>query len=408
MTISVLDTKELHEGDGVTVAFPFNFKVDTVEDVIVLLTSITGVETLLTQGEDEDYTVVLNTNQNSNPGGTVTLAAAPGVQVPLVIMRGVDFIRVATFTNSVPPHVIESELDRLTMYAQQLKEKLDRSLHLSAATQEIADSNYRNVQARAGKIAGWNGTGQAALYGFEAGSIVGPAGPLAGSRVEYSAPAIVIRESNLLWTHDEVTVTFIWTADGVTVEERELVITVDTDTAQFDDPGLTEPGDEFTTTLGAAGQLLIITSEFNDQREYAQLAISTMPTDEYPTDTFTPAWGTGEFTADPTGDVTYAERVGTVSLFLEAALVAESATGALTWDAATLPAALRPSAARTVECTLQYDDTLEAVGQATFLPDGSAVFGVHEVDGAQIALDGAFQTGEDKGLPASWSAVYSI
>lgn len=407
MTIAVFDTKEAHLGDGTTTVFSFTFKVDTAADVLVFLASITGEETILTV--DEDYTVTLNVNQNSNPGGTITMSAAPGVGIRLVIMRGADFVRATPFTSSVPPNVIETELDRLTMYAQQLREKLDRSLHVSAATQDVADSNYRNVQARAGKIAGWDDTGQAALYGFEQGSIVGPPGPLAASRVEYSAPAIIVRESNLQWTHDTVTVTFIWTVDGVTVEERSLVITVDTDTAQFNDPDLNEPGDEFTTVLGAAGQLLSITSEYNGQREYAQLAISTMPTDEYPTDTFTPSWGTGEFnTSDPSGDVTYAERVGTVSLFLEAALVAVSDSAAMTWDAGSIPEAIRPAAARTVECVLQYDDTTEVKGQMTINPDGSAVFGVHEVSGSQIVLDGGFQIGEDKGLPATWSVVYSL
>jgi hypothetical protein len=36
------------------------------------------------------------------------------------------------------------------------------------------------------------------------------------------------------------------------------------------------------------------------------------------------------------------------------------------------------------------------------------VFTVQEVDGTQIVLDGAFQEGEDKGLPATWNVVYSL
>lgn len=408
MTINVLDTKEVFSGDGATRSFAFGFKVSTESDLVVFLTSSDGVETVLEL--DTDYTVTLNLNQNSNPGGTVTLEAAPGVGVPLVIMRGVEFARGTEFTNSVPPHIIEDELDRVTMYAQQLGEKLDRSLHVSAAQQEVPDLSYGNAATRAGKLAGFNRVGNAALFEVTAdgGSIVGPRGEMSASRVTYSAPAIFRREANLAWSHEEVTVTFIWTVDGLEVKSRSVVVRIDPDTAEFIDPGLAEPGDDFTSQL-VGTQLLRLTSEYDGVREYAQLAIVTMPADVYPTDTFTPTWGTGEFdTADPEGDVTYTLRSGVVTLTVEAALTAVSASAAMTWDAATLPADIRPAAARTVECLLQYDDATEAMGVVTLNPDGSAVFAMQEISGSQVAVAGAFQTGEAKGLPASWNVVYSL
>ena len=138
---SVEDTKETFLCNGTQTVFSFGFAVNTANELLVLLTSLSGVETIMQL--DIDYTVVLNTNQSTSPGGTVTFTEAPEAGVPLLVMRNMDFVRTAQFTSSVPPGVIEGELDRLTMYAQQLREKQNRSLHVSAATQ-----TSRPVQGR--------------------------------------------------------------------------------------------------------------------------------------------------------------------------------------------------------------------------------------------------------------------
>lgn len=407
MTISALDTKESYNGDGVTVAFDFDFKVDTTADLLVFTTALDGVETLLVL--DEDYTVVLHENQNSNPGGTVTLSAAPGAGIPIVIMRGVDFARSAAFTGSVPPHVIESELDRLTMYAQQLREILERSLHVSAAFQVPPNVNLQNNVARAGKVVGFNDEGQAALYSVTGSSLVGPAGAMHAARVEFSAPAIFRQAADGTWSHAATTLTFIWAIDGVEAESRQLEVTIDTNTGEFNDPDLTEPGDDFTSEL-VGTQLLNLTSTYDGQRVYAQLAIAELPADDaFTSASFTPAWGSGEFTGgDPSGTVVYSVRSGSVSMYVEAARTATSDDGAMTWDAGSIPSAARPSAARTVECVLQYDDSTLVRGQVVIGSDGSATFSPHAVASALVTLGGTFQSGEAKGLPAGWSALYPL
>jgi hypothetical protein len=409
MTITVLDTKELFTGNGVLTTYSFGFKIDTTAELLVALVAVDGTETPLTL--DVDYTVVLNVSQNTNPGGVVTFTVAPGVGVPFVVMRNVEFARGTEFTNSVPPHVIESELDRLTMYAQQLKEKLDRSLHVSAVQATPPDLNYKNVAARQSGLAGFDDYGQAAVYTFSGGSIVGPNGPVLASRVELDAPAVFRQASNGDWSHEAVNLDFIWTVNGTLVDEtRELEVTIDPDTGLFIDPALTEPGDDFTTTLDPSGQLLQVAATHNGQREYVQLAIITLPSDEaFVTDEFAPAWGSGEFTGgDPVGSIVYADRSGVVSLFIEAALTGVSDSAALTWDAGTIPAAIRPAQPRSVQCTLQADDTTEAQGQVLIGTDGSAVFTLLEGDAATVGVAGEFQTGEDKGLPEHWNVTYPL
>jgi len=61
-------------GNGTASAFPFTFKVFAATDLdVIKLTVSTGTESTLVL--TTDYTVSLNGDQNSNPGGTVTLTA---------------------------------------------------------------------------------------------------------------------------------------------------------------------------------------------------------------------------------------------------------------------------------------------------------------------------------------------
>lgn len=401
MTINAEDTKEVLVGDGVNTALPFNFKVDVPEDLYVFTTSYEGVDTPLVL--DVDYTVVLNANQNTNPGGTVNTTQPVPKGVPITIMRGMEFVRLNHFTDSVPPHIIEAELDRLTMYALQLKEKLDRSLHVSAATQTFADVNLRNVQARRGKIIAFDDEGNAQLLEIKGEGVPGPQGISRVSRVEVSAPAVFRQASNGDWSHTSVEVSFIWSANGVEELVRTIEVTIDPDTGLFNAP---TPVDGITVS-GAGTRLLKLSSAYNSIEDFIQLATITMADPIYETGDFTPAWGTGEFASDPVGDVTYTNLHGVVTLSLAAALEGESTDGAMTWDAATLPAGIRPTSTRVVPCKLRYDDSTVVFGQATLNADGSASFAPYSVSGSQLA-PGVFQTGEDKGLPADWNVVYPL
>ncbi len=61
-------------GNGSTAAFPFYCKVFQASDLLVVqLDTATNIETTLAL--TTNYTVSLNADQDSNPGGTVTLVA---------------------------------------------------------------------------------------------------------------------------------------------------------------------------------------------------------------------------------------------------------------------------------------------------------------------------------------------
>lgn len=401
MTITTEDTKELFTGDGATVTWPFNFKITDASDLYVYTTSIEGVEFPL-----ENWIATLNANQNTNPGGTITTEFPVADGIPGVIMRNMSFTRVNEFTDSIPPHVIEEELDRVTAYALQLRERLDRSVHVSAATQEFADVNLRNVPTRRGKLIGFDLTDRAnvVLLELRDGMVVGPTGVTRVSRVEVSAPAVFRQDISGVWSHISCVVTFTWLANGVVELTRSITVDIDELNNRFATP---TPVAGITVTQDAGKLLTKLYSEYEGVSDYIQLAAIRMADPVYTDDDFAPAWGSGEFTSPPVGDVHATNAAGVVTMSLAAALVAESGSTAMTWDAGSIPAGFRPTEDRTVQCKLRYNDTILTVGAVTIGADGSAVFARY--NGQTGGFDAAgWQSGEDKGLPADWCVVYPL
>lgn len=115
-------------GNGSTTAFPFAFKVFQASDVYVVRANTAGAESVLTSGAD--YTVTLNANQNSNPGGTVTLTSALATNFKLVITSAVPNLQPVDITNNggFYPKVINDALDRVTIMAQQIAQEASRGV----------------------------------------------------------------------------------------------------------------------------------------------------------------------------------------------------------------------------------------------------------------------------------------
>lgn len=125
-----------YAGNGVTVNFPFAFKVFSTAEVVVTRT-VSGVETVLTL--TADYTVTLNANQDATPGGTVTLLTAPATGQSLTLTSGVGNLQPTSLANlgGFYPDVINDSLDRATIQIQQLDERLDRALTLPVSSSGI-------------------------------------------------------------------------------------------------------------------------------------------------------------------------------------------------------------------------------------------------------------------------------
>ena len=144
-------------GNGTTATYPFTFKVFQASDLLVVRTSLAGVETTLTL--TTDYTVSLNADQNSSPGGSVTLVAGNLATGLLLTMTSqVPYTQTTDLTNQggFYPQVITNSLDKLTIQTQQLQEQVDRSAKLPLSSSADPDSLVADITLLADNIADIN------------------------------------------------------------------------------------------------------------------------------------------------------------------------------------------------------------------------------------------------------------
>jgi len=127
-------------GNGTTATFPFTFKIFQASDLLVVKTSPTGDETDLTL--TTDYSVSLNADQDSSPGGSITLVAgnlASGYLVTLTTdvpaLQGTDLTNQGGFY----PKVITNALDKLTILTQQLNEQVSRAVKVRISSTTTGD-----------------------------------------------------------------------------------------------------------------------------------------------------------------------------------------------------------------------------------------------------------------------------
>ena len=133
-------------GNDSTTTFAFTFKCFSSDgtDLKVILTNSSGVDTTLTI--TTDYTVSLNSNQDTSPGGSITTTGSsspPATGEKLTILnepaytQGTDLITGGGFY----PDVVETALDRSTVLARRAKEQVSRSIQIP-----VSDSAGTSVE----------------------------------------------------------------------------------------------------------------------------------------------------------------------------------------------------------------------------------------------------------------------
>jgi hypothetical protein len=116
-------------GNGVTVAFPFAFRVFQASDLQITYTNAAGISNVLLSG----FTVSLNVDQVATPGGTITYPSSGspmGVLESLNVQGGLAYVQSTSLANASHyfPQVIENALDYLTMLIQQALATIGRAL----------------------------------------------------------------------------------------------------------------------------------------------------------------------------------------------------------------------------------------------------------------------------------------
>lgn len=163
MTISTTAIRVDYAGNGVSTAFAIPFAVfDATHVVVIERAGDTGAETVLTQGTD--YSVSLNPDQNTAPGGTVTAATAPASGVQWTIRRdtarvqGTDYVE----NDNFPADTAERTVDKPVAMIQEVDESLTRTLRLPRS--DSASAELPTLAGRVSKIVGFGAAGELTMY----------------------------------------------------------------------------------------------------------------------------------------------------------------------------------------------------------------------------------------------------
>jgi len=144
------------DGTGVQTEWPFTFKVFTETDVKVVIADAFGVTTDLVYLTD--FTVALNADQETSPGGTVTYPIS-GTPLPddgsvLSIAGNATYEQALDLPSggNFSPLAIENALDAIVMQIQQLAEEISRAARLPITSAEDAESLVADIVVLADNV----------------------------------------------------------------------------------------------------------------------------------------------------------------------------------------------------------------------------------------------------------------
>lgn len=172
-----------YAGNGVQVTYPFAFKIFATTDLVVTKTALpsagSGESTLVLTN---DYSVLMNADQDNNPGGSVTLVVAPagdGTNANSELI---------TITSAVPESqqtslpqggqfsakVVEKALDKVTLLVGQLSEKLGRVLKYPVSDTTTA-KDLPTAAQRANQFLAFDANGDPIAASSPSGGVVSAA-----------------------------------------------------------------------------------------------------------------------------------------------------------------------------------------------------------------------------------------
>lgn len=143
-----------YTGNDVTTNFAFTFRMFAAADLVATVADADGVETVLVL--DTDYTATLNADQNTSPGGSITMTTALATGETLVITSDVAATQSTDITNAggFYPDVLETALDRAVVLVQQVEEVLARSVTIPVTSTGVTSLE---VPVLAEAVLQWNG-----------------------------------------------------------------------------------------------------------------------------------------------------------------------------------------------------------------------------------------------------------
>ena len=162
MTVSSTTVKNSYSGNGSTTQFAYGYKIFADSDLIVIIRSAAGTETVKTL--TTHYTVA---GAGDASGGSITFTTGntPASGETVVIIREVPQTQAIDYiaNDPFPAESHEEGLDRGTMTTQQVQEEVDRSLKLSRTNTMTSTEFTVGATDRANKILAFDTTGELAV-----------------------------------------------------------------------------------------------------------------------------------------------------------------------------------------------------------------------------------------------------
>lgn len=147
-----------YTADGSVTAFTFAFKVFSSTDVAVYTSGDSGATE--EQIASTSYSVMLNADQEANPGGTVTFSVAPASGTTVAIVSAIPMTQPMVLTNrgGFFPETLNSSADRAIALIQQISERVDRAVTLNATSEKTADQFRDEILNLAANAEDWANT----------------------------------------------------------------------------------------------------------------------------------------------------------------------------------------------------------------------------------------------------------
>ncbi len=188
MALSSLANKALFDANGVATSWPFGFPILDSNDLSLILTDASGVETVLSPSV---YGVA---GIGSPSGGSVAypLSGSPlAAPNKLTILRTVPFSQTTVLSNQggYYPEVLEQRLDQIYMGLQQMAETVTRScvapVHDAARSLVLPE-----IARRANRIPAFDGQGNVTVSNVDLATIEAPGSAAAASAASAAAAAV--------------------------------------------------------------------------------------------------------------------------------------------------------------------------------------------------------------------------
>lgn len=189
MTISSTTVRNQYNGDGSTVNFTYQFRIIQAEDIRVVVTSTTGIDSVKVLGVDYSVSGVA-----AALGGTVTMTAAPAAGTRITLSRNAQALQEEHYVENDPFPAASHEmaLDRVTTVTQSALEQTSRALQVPFGTNMSTFSNL--LPALTADVAGFSVTVKNDYSGFEysdisgstAGDVTGPGSSTDNAIVRFS------------------------------------------------------------------------------------------------------------------------------------------------------------------------------------------------------------------------------